>query len=392
MKKEGHAFGSVLVGIVPFEVKVTASIVPSSGATFTLSTPFPPAAERETRVRVRSALAHAGIDLSESAVSVVVADLPTGADTTSLDLPIAVAILRAIGGPVHVSERTVFAGELALDGRVRAIRAAVCRILPGREIVLPHANANEAGLVAGNVFLARTLADVALGELPRAERVAIAPHVPYGRDELRGPTGDLFDRIANLPRVLLVGPPGSGKTMIARRLATASAPMSETRAIEVARIYSAAGLLGGSSRPSSCRPFRAPHHTVSEAGLLGLGDRPRPGEVSLAHRGVLFLDEITEFKRSTLETLAHALREKEVVFCRRDTRFVFPAKPACLVAAANPCPCGYGVDGAGNSLCHCSREARERYEVRLETIRKLFDFVRVDIPRVNLADLTGAPA
>lgn len=338
---------------------------------------LPGGAVRESADRVRSAMQHADFDFPRKRVVVNLAPADLRKAGTGFDLPIAVGILAASEQvPSDRLDGTVFYGELSLDGQLRRVRGALSIALMAREqgfsrLVLPEGSAAEAAVVSGlDVRAARNLGEVARwlrGEatLPAA-RAAATGCPPSGRDlrEVRGQhqaRRALEVAAAGGHNLLMVGSPGCGKSMLAARMPTILPSLGFEEAIQITRVHSVAGLLDAGQGLVTERPFRAPHHSVTAAGMIG-NAALRPGEVSLAHLGVLFLDEVAEFQRSVLELLRGPLEDRTLHLTRANGSVEFPADIS-LVAAANPCPCGYL--GHPSRPCVCSPGAVERYRQRL---------------------------
>jgi magnesium chelatase family protein len=358
---------------------------------------------REARVRVTSALSRVGVLLEEWAITVNLAPADVRKKEAALDLAIAVGILGAVGElSLSTVGDTLLLGELSLDGRLQAIRGVLPLLVGAQErglrcAVVPLANAKEAGLVRGlSVFIAASLGQVVdhfrgQQRLPLVEPTVFTPAAALSGPDLAEVSGQATARraleiaAAGGHNVLMIGPPGAGKTMLARRLPTILPPLLYEEALECTAIHSVAGLIQSDHGVVAQRPFRAPHHSVTEQGLVGGGDTPRPGEVSLAHNGVLFLDEFPEFRRNVLEALRQPLEDGFVTITRARGRATFPAR-SLLVAAMNPCACGYF--GHPARRCLCTPQQRERYRSRLSGPMLDRLDVHVTMPPVPLASLT----
>ncbi|HUR35855.1 MAG TPA: YifB family Mg chelatase-like AAA ATPase [Vicinamibacterales bacterium] len=356
---------------------------------------LPDASVRESRDRVRSAIRNSGFEFPPHRITVNLAPADVRKAGASFDLPIALGILAAQG--VVTAEgiaETLVIGELSLDGTIQATRgvlpvAAAARRDGVRRVLLPAANAGEAAAVLPDGILPVLSLSDAVTTINSTEPVRYRPApavVPQSRHpDFSEVSGQLLARraieiaSAGAHNLLMVGSPGAGKTMMARRMAGVLPPLTFNESIEATTIHSVAGLLPAGCGLISQRPFRAPHHTISAAALAGGGSSPRPGEVSLAHHGVLFLDEMLEFARGALEVLRQPLEEGFVTIARAARSAVFPAR-FVLVGAMNPCPCGFAGDAIRE--CRCTPQQVARYTSRLSgPLRDRLDLT-VDVPRL----------
>lgn len=394
---------SAVLGLEAVPIEVEVDISAQGLPSFTI-VGLPDKAVEESRERVRSALKNSGADFPAKRITVNLAPADLPKEGPSYDLPIALGILIASGQLITNVSDSLFTGELSLDGRLRNTKGILPQAIMARDrkiknFFLPHQNAKEAAIIKGvTIYPVESLISL-FKHLGKQEEIKPQPSIPFDNyvkeekfafdmNEIKGQEKAkraLEVAAAGGHNILLKGTPGAGKTMLARTLPSILPALTLDEALEVTKIYSISGLLDDDRAIITQRPFRAPHHTTSHIGIIGGGSVPKPGEISLSHKGVLFLDEFPEFSRYVLETLRQPMEDGFIAISRAQGRFKFPCD-FMLVGAQNPCPCGFFGDSTKN--CKCNPAQISKYQKRISgPILDRID-IHIELPAVKVEKLT----